>query len=493
MLLLAVTSCLFLWSAYGRPLVEPAVKSSTVWHTPTLVHSKTSLPPHTATSKSPHVTTRHTDWSHSTTRTMSVSRHSSHQSSTITTLRSNTPSGSQSSKGTANATLAHSSSPSLPSVTSIEFNSNPVAPSGATVETILGPSTTTTMDIPSATTVITLGPPTFISVGSFRSTFISGSQTVVETVVSTTIEAAQLTLGPGGGVVGSAPTSLSQIGFIPPVFSPRYQSLTTTWSYRVVEFDFIDHGGTFTGQSGYSTVVPMPTASSEFSTVVIAGIFGGGSIVVGAGGSIVGPVPPGIAEVGGLNPVPIPPPGADSPEERTTTAEPSTGSTAASSSSASPSSSKSGKCPEPTVTVCGSICASDDPNDAADDNNDDSIESDRRRLSLRSGTVQKEKRSDARRKYCRGWEGLRSALQATMKGHSGGFIPPHMDSSTGWMNPPCVTSRSPGFIHRPWGGFIHAALAQPDFGFLGPVRCPFGASCWVFSQRSLLCPCYHLS
>ncbi|KAJ7177238.1 hypothetical protein C8R43DRAFT_942504 [Mycena crocata] len=79
------------------------------------------------------------------------------------------------------------------------------------------------------------------------------------------------------------------------------------------------------------------------------------------------------------------------------------------------------------------------------------------------------------------------------RGHFGGFIPPHMDSSTGWMNPPCVTSRSPGFIHRPWGGFIHAALAQPDFGSLGPVRGPFGASCWVFSQRSLLCPCYHVS
>ncbi|KAJ7096021.1 hypothetical protein C8R43DRAFT_964441 [Mycena crocata] len=85
------------------------------------------------------------------------------------------------------------------------------------------------------------------------------------------------------------------------------------------------------------------------------------------------------------------------------------------------------------------------------------------------------------------------ALQATMKGHFGGLIPPHMDSSPGWMNPPCVTSRSPGFIHRPWGGFIHAALVQPDFGFSGPVRGPFGASCWVFSQGSLLCPSYHVS
>ncbi|KAJ7160619.1 hypothetical protein C8R43DRAFT_947833 [Mycena crocata] len=91
------------------------------------------------------------------------------------------------------------------------------------------------------------------------------------------------------------------------------------------------------------------------------------------------------------------------------------------------------------------------------------------------------------------YQSSKHPLQATMKGHFGGLIPPHMDSSLGWMNPPCVTSRSPGFIHRPWGGFIHAALAQPDFGFLGPVWGPFGASCWVFSQGSLLCPSYHVS
>lgn len=108
----------------------------------------------------------------------------------------------------------------------------------------------------------------------------------------------------------------------------------------------------------------MPSSSS---TVVIGAIFGGGTFVIGAGGKIVGTLPPGIVEVGGIYPVPVPPPGSDDPGENHSSLPASTTSSSESS-SAAPSSST---CPRPVVTKCNSACNSDDPDDDIDEGDGD--------------------------------------------------------------------------------------------------------------------------
>jgi hypothetical protein len=54
-------------------------------------------------------------------------------------------------------------------------------------------------------------------------------------------------------------------------------------------FKYNDVFRTFTGKSGYVTVIPVPTA---VVTIEIAAEFGGGAIHLGIGGLIVGSLPP---------------------------------------------------------------------------------------------------------------------------------------------------------------------------------------------------------
>ncbi|KAJ6620950.1 hypothetical protein B0H10DRAFT_2354364 [Mycena sp. CBHHK59/15] len=238
-------------------------------------------------------------------------------------------------------------------MTSVHFNTNPVAPIGASVETLVGPGTTKVISIPSATTVILLGSPVPSTTISRSTNVLSGSRTVIHTVSSTTTHVVGVTLGPGGEVVGSVPASVSQPGFVPPVFSVFYPAKAIHSSDFHLQIDIywdsrILHDG------------PCPTSSS--STILIGAIFGGGSIVLGAGGTIIGTLPAGIGEVGGVYPVLIPPPQDDPPHQPTL-----------STSTPSPSASSS-KCPRPTVITCGSVCDSDNPDQyfyASDADEDD--------------------------------------------------------------------------------------------------------------------------
>ncbi|KAJ6543693.1 hypothetical protein DFH09DRAFT_1088554 [Mycena vulgaris] len=106
---------------------------------------------------------------------------------------------------------------------------------------------------------------------------------------------------------------------------------------------------TFTGSSGYITVIPMPTAPV---TIEIGAEFGGGEIQLGLGGLVVGTLPPGIEEVGGLSPVPGPEPGETN---NPITSSPTISSSAKSSSTASSSGSPS--CGLQPASTCGIACA----------------------------------------------------------------------------------------------------------------------------------------
>ncbi|KAJ6547930.1 hypothetical protein DFH09DRAFT_1087399 [Mycena vulgaris] len=224
------------------------------------------------------------------------------------------------------------------STTSVQF----MAPSGATLETFVASGTTQVISIPSATTVLPLGPPVLSTVQSL-STVLNASHTITQTFFSTATHIPAVTLGPGGEVVGPMPTSVSQPGFMPPVFNnnPIPPPGATVL--------------TFTGPAGYSTTVPVPTSAS--STILVGAMFGGGSIVLGVGGTIIGTLPEGISEVGGTYPVPTPPSPQGDPTHHSlhSTSMPSH-SLSSSSTSPSPSS-----CPQPEVPTCGEVC---DPDDA---------------------------------------------------------------------------------------------------------------------------------
>ncbi|KAJ7659108.1 hypothetical protein DFH06DRAFT_1326948 [Mycena polygramma] len=253
-------------------------------------------------------------------------------------------------------TSTHSSHPARPSVTSIFFNPNPVAPSGASIETVIGPGTTTTISVPSGTTVVPLASPSLF-VTNTVSASLNGSLTVLHTVFSTVTQSVGITLGPGGAVIGTVPTSLSQPGFVSPVFNTN--PLPPPGATQI----------TFTGKSGFSTAIPVPTSSS---TILIGAAFGGGSIVLGAGGAIMGPLPAGIAEDGGVVPVPVPPPEGD-PEQHPTSTPTTSESHTASSSSASASSSAT--CSRSIPLTCDDTCGPDDSSqyflDAGDADLDD--------------------------------------------------------------------------------------------------------------------------
>ncbi|KAJ7149682.1 hypothetical protein C8R46DRAFT_1309604 [Mycena filopes] len=219
-------------------------------------------------------------------------------------------------------------SPRPASVTSVVFNTNPVAPSGASMETLVLGGSTTVIEIPSATTIIPLGHPVVSIVTG--SSLDAGPSTILHPEASTITQGVGLTLGPGGGIIGAVPTSVSQPGFVPPVFrhllDPRF-----------------------------STAVPIPTSSS--STVLIGALFGGGSIILGPGGTIVGSLPAGISEAGGVHPVPIPV--GDAPPEHPTPTH-SRPTVSHTSTSASASASSSATCSRRNVTTCGSTCYPED-------------------------------------------------------------------------------------------------------------------------------------
>jgi hypothetical protein len=99
----------------------------------------------------------------------------------------------------------------------ISSDTNLVAPSGGSMETLVAAGSMTLIHIPSVTTVIHLASPT-LSIATSLSTSVSGSSTKVETLSSTITQGVGVTLGPGGEIIGTVPTSVSQPGFTPPVF-----------------------------------------------------------------------------------------------------------------------------------------------------------------------------------------------------------------------------------------------------------------------------------
>ncbi|KAJ6552839.1 hypothetical protein B0H19DRAFT_1072338 [Mycena capillaripes] len=252
----------------------------------------------------------------------------------------------------------------------IHFSPNPSALSGASMETLVGPGTMESIPIPSVTTVNPLGSPIVSTELRFSTRVLSGVGTgsttmMIQTFPAIITERPTVTLGPGEQVVGTMPTSASQPGFIPPVFNtnpvppPGATELLSFSSQKLQKIPNTNHKlRTFTGASGYSTVVPVPTSSS--STILIGGLFGGGSIVLGAGGTIIGALPDGMDEVGGIHLGPIPPPGPpDGPPQHSVLKSDSKPSLTSPSSSATPSSSQ---CPSrPNVGFCGATCDSDDP------------------------------------------------------------------------------------------------------------------------------------
>ncbi|KAJ7122644.1 hypothetical protein C8R43DRAFT_959147 [Mycena crocata] len=110
---------------------------------------------------------------------------------------------------------------------------------------------------------------------------------------------------------------------------------------------------TFSGTSEFSTVVPLPTS---LTTIVVAA---GESIVLAAGGTIVGSLPPGISEVGGNIPVAAPGPGDSPPDTASptqTSSDTDTDSQSSFSSSSASASSSAPACYMPPQSPCGSAC-----------------------------------------------------------------------------------------------------------------------------------------
>jgi hypothetical protein len=111
---------------------------------------------------------------------------------------------------------------------------------------------------------------------------------------------------------------------------------------------------TFNGPSGYHTVMPVPTSTT---TVIVGGILPGASFVLGAGGIIIGTLPPGISEVGGI--IPVAGPGPENTPEATpspTVTESASESQSQLSSSASSASASSSSCSMPAESPCDSDC-----------------------------------------------------------------------------------------------------------------------------------------
>ncbi|KAJ6614080.1 hypothetical protein B0H10DRAFT_2191691 [Mycena sp. CBHHK59/15] len=261
----------------------------------------------------------------------------------------------------------HTSAPASAATTSITTvifipGSNPVAPSNASLETIQAPGATTVLSIPANTTVIALGSPSIFNTTVASTRVESRSQgriTVVSTATSAVTSVLAVTVGPGGGVVGSIPTSVSQPGFIIPTFNTN--PLPPPGATQLLSAFLFSRDQpanqpirTFTGTSGYSTVIPVPTSTT---TVLIGALFGLGPFVLGAGGTIVGSLPLGISEVGGLVPVAAPGPGETTLDTASPTRTHSDGTESASQRSSSASSASSAaSCVAPTATGCDNIC-----------------------------------------------------------------------------------------------------------------------------------------
>ncbi|KAJ7833672.1 hypothetical protein B0H13DRAFT_2428058 [Mycena leptocephala] len=253
-------------------------------------------------------------------------------------------------------------------VTTIPFNTNPIPPTSASSQTFIAPGITTVIPIPTASTVIELGSVSVIhETFKFTSTF-SGSDgpvTSIQTIASAIPTGFGITVGPGGGVVGTIPTSLSQPGAISPVFSSFWiahallQTLTQSPHQGATEM-------TFTGKSGYVTVIPVPTA------VV--------TIEIAAEWTHCREPPPGIVEIGGLSPVPRPGPGVTpDPVTSAITVSNSALSSAKSASTASSSGSPS-SCGLIPVSTCGVYCEA--PTDSAASSSPTGEASAKRKVSL---------------------------------------------------------------------------------------------------------------
>ncbi|KAJ6601882.1 hypothetical protein DFH09DRAFT_1270770 [Mycena vulgaris] len=231
------------------------------------------------------------------------------------------------------------------SVTSIPFiilsDSNPAPSSGQESETFIAPGVTTNIPVPTTTTVIDLGPQSTLNTTQTVTNVvggIGGESTVFSTVTSTSIVNLQITVGPGGVIIGAIPTLVSQPGLSSPTFNTN--PIPPAGATEL----------TFTGMRGFSTVVPIPIRSP--TTIVIDGLSGGGSIELGTDGAIIGTLPAGIVEVGALLPVPVP---VGAPADPQATDTPSKFSSSASSTQSSASASRS--CAVATATACATACA----------------------------------------------------------------------------------------------------------------------------------------
>ncbi|KAJ6529740.1 hypothetical protein B0H19DRAFT_1274134 [Mycena capillaripes] len=247
------------------------------------------------------------------------------------------------------------------SATLISFNPNPAPASAARSETFVAPGITTEVAIPTSTTVIDLSSAGVVNTTS-TATKVFGGSTIFATVTSSSTTDLHLTIGPGGGIIGAIPSSVSQPGLSAQVFDTN--PILAPGATKL----------TFTGTGGYSTVVPVPTGTS--TTIPIGASFGGGSIELGMDGMIIGSLPPGISEVGALSPVPDP---VGSHLDPRPTNEPDEPSNFPSSSSPSHSSSASSSaaCAVATVAVCEDACNGEP---------EDSVDSKRRGMSLRKRT-----------------------------------------------------------------------------------------------------------
>ncbi|KAF7343140.1 Chitin synthase [Mycena venus] len=216
--------------------------------------------------------------------------------------------------------------PPIPSYTQIEWNPNPVPPSGAVSETFVKSTTTIVIAIPQTTTTV----------------IIAG---------------ASITLAPGGTPVnGPLPSDVSISGAVTPTWNPNIIPPTSSWQFRrhlMLRHEISPPGDTNSNGDDWWLL-----------------LFGG---VVG------GLLPPDVGIPGGSTPTAAPP--IDWTGAWTDPAPTSTSTTTTNSNSASSSASSSSSCPRPTTIYA----LSDDDENL--DWEDDGTDPDRRRDTLvrRSG------------------------------------------------------------------------------------------------------------
>ncbi|KAJ3506174.1 hypothetical protein NLJ89_g7013 [Agrocybe chaxingu] len=171
---------------------------------------------------------------------------------------------------------------------------------------------TTTTNVP-VYTPIAWNPNPIPPVTAVSQTFVAAGTTVVipkptTVTVTVTVAGSTLTVAPGGQVVGTVPTGVSQPEALPPVWNNNPIIPTTTGSATFIS-------GTWT------SIVAVPTSTD--TPVTVNGPPDDGddddsndswllvllALLLGGGVGIVGSVPATVAVIGAVLPAPVPPPG----------------------------------------------------------------------------------------------------------------------------------------------------------------------------------------